>query len=241
MPAAKYEDIYQGLRADIEAGVYPKELPPEHTLSEQYGCSRNTVRRATARLAEEGYVQSVHGRGVFVLHQRPEQTEFMICGVESMKEAAARNHLQVRTKLIYFTELVVDEALRDLTGFPEGAEIYCLRRVRYLDGTALIVDHNYFLKSVVRGLTPTIAEASVYDYMENVLKETIVTTQRKFTVDLATDLDREYLDLGAYNSLVVVSGRTFNADGIQFEYTQSRHRPDRFVFYGQVRRMKPGR
>ena len=100
----------------------------------------------------------------------------------------------------------------------------------------MILDHNYFLKKITRGLTPTIAEASIYEYMERDLKEKIITTQRKYTVELAVPLDREYLNLGAYNCMAVVSSRTFNASGVQFEYTQSRHRADRFVFYGSVRR-----
>ena len=238
MPAAKYEAIYLELRQAIEAGEYPKELPTEQRLTERFGCSRNTVRRAIERLAEDGYVQSVHGKGVFVLFQKPEQTEFRISDIESMKEAAERNHLDVATRVVHFTELVVDAEMHALTGLPVGEEIYYLRRVRSLGGEALILDHNYFLKSVVQGLSPKIAESSVYAYMEQVLKETIVTTQRKYTVELAEPLDWEYLNLGAYNCLVVVSGRTFNADGVQFEYTQSRHRADRFVFYGSVRRRK---
>ena len=56
MPAAKYEAIYLELRQAIEAGEYPKELPTEQRLTERFGCSRNTVRRAIERLAEDGYV-----------------------------------------------------------------------------------------------------------------------------------------------------------------------------------------
>ena len=238
MPASKYETIYRELRQAIEAGAYPKELPTEQRLTEQFRCSRNTARRAIGRLEEEGYVQSARGSGVFVLFQKPEQTEFKFSDVETMKEAAERTHLDVTTRVVHFTELAVDEPLHALTGLPEGEEIYYLRRVRYLGGEALILDHNYFLKSVARGLSPKIAEASIYEYMEQVLKEKIVTTQRKYTVELATPLDREYLDLGDYNCLVMVSGRTFNAKGVQFEFTQSRHRADRFAFYGQVRRRK---
>lgn len=238
MPTAKYEKIYGELRQAIETGMYPKELPTERCLTEQFQCSRNTARRAIARLEEEGYVQSVRGHGVFVLFQKPERTEFQFSDVETMKEAAERNHLDVTTRLVHFTELVVDKALHTLTGLPEGEEIYYLRRVRSLDGEALILDHNYFLKSVARGLSPKIAEASIYEYMEQVLKEKIIITQRKYTVELAQPLDKEYLDLGDYNCLVMVSSRTFNAKGIQFEYTQSRHRADRFAFYGQVRRRK---
>lgn len=238
MPAVRYEQIYWELRHAIEAGEYPKELPTEQRLTERFGCSRNTARRAIGRLEEDGYVQSARGRGVFVLFQKPERTEFKFSDVETMKEAAERNHLDVSTKVVHFTELVVDGATHRLTGLPEGAEIYYLRRVRYLGEEALILDHNYFLKSVARGLSPKIAEASIYEYMERVLKERIVTTQRKYTVELAQPLDRQYLDLGDYNCLVMVSGRTFNAKGVQFEFTQSRHRADRFAFYGQVRRRK---
>ena len=50
------------------------------------------------------------------------------------------------------------------------------------------------------------------------------------TVEKATEMDRKYLDLGDYDCLAVVSSNTFNADGVMFEYTESRHRPDRFAF-----------
>ena len=92
------------------------------------------------------------------------------------------------------------------------------------------MDNNWFLKSVVPGLNKEIAADSVYHYMENVLGETIVTAKRMMTVEKATEIDRKYLDLGDYDCLAVVSSHTFNADGVMFEYTQSRHRPDRFVF-----------
>ncbi len=65
-----------------------------------------------------------------------------------------------------------------------------------------------------------------------------MTTQRRYTVEKATQLDRKYMDLQGYNCLMVVSNETFNKNGIQFEYTDSRHRPDRFVFYELAQRKK---
>ena len=232
MPAAKYDAIYQSLRHAIEDQEYPYQstLPSEHQLTQIYDCSRNTVRRAIAELAEQGYVQSVHGKGVLVLYRKQEQTQFSISGVESMKEAAARNGQTLRTKVVYFTELVVDGEMSERTGFSEGSEIYYLQRVRYFDNTPVIMDNNWFLKSVVPGLTEEIAADSVYAYMENVLGESIVTAKRVMTVEKATEMDCKYLDLGDYDCLAVVSSHTFNAKGIMFEYTESRHRPDRFVF-----------
>ena len=238
MPAAKYDAIYQSLRQCIETREYQGALPSEHQLAARYGCSRNTIRRAVARLAEEGYVQSVHGKGVLILRHMPAERQLLISAVESMEESAARNHIALTTKVIYFEELTAGARLAEVSGFPEGSQLYHVRRIRYLDGEAMILDHNYFLREVVRDLTPEIAESSVYAYVEGVLGESIVTTQRKYTVEPRTELDRKYLKLGEQNCLAVVTSWTYNANGVLFEYTRSRHRPDRFVFYGQVQRKR---
>ena len=64
----------------------------------------------------------------------------------------------------------------------------------------------------------------------------IVTTKRRMSVEHATEIDEKYLDLGEYNCLAVITSQTYNGDGVMFEYTQSRHRPDKFVFYTQAQR-----
>lgn len=243
MARTKYDRIYKSLREKIEENEYGSQtlLPSENMLVQEYDCSRNTVRRAISQLAEEGYVQSIHGKGVQVIYHRYEQAEFMLSGIESLKEAVARNKKNYTTKVVCFAELTVDERIHARTTFPVGAEIYYIQRVRYIDGKALIMDHNYFLKSVARGLSPEIAETSVYEYMEQVLGETIVTTRRKMTVERMTEVDNKYLELQDYNCLAVVSSLTYNADGIMFEYTQSRHRPDCFVFYDTAHRVRGGK
>ena len=123
-----------------------------------------------------------------------------------------------------------------MTGFPIGSELYYLQRLHYLDGKALILNHNYFLKDVVTGLTKEIAEDSIYEYLEGTLHIAIVTSKRIMTVEKMTEIDEKYLDLGAYNCLAVVSSQTYNSDGVMFEYTQSRHRPDYFCFQDNATR-----
>lgn len=240
MPGAKYDEIYRKLREKIEQKeyVYQDLMPSENMLTEMFACSRNTVRRAISQLADEGYVQSIHGKGVRIIYQPRQQSEFMLSGIESLKEAAARNKKNYTTKVVCFAELTVDEKIHDRTMLPIGSDIYYLQRVRYIDGQALIIDHNYFLRDVVKDLTPEIAEKSVYEYLEGTLGESIVTTKRKVTVERMTEIDAKYMDLNGYNCLAVVSSMTYNADGIMFEYTQSRHRPDSFAFYDQAQRIK---
>lgn len=232
MPKAKYAEIYKDLKRRIETEEYEFQemLPSENTLIQEYDCSRNTVRRAIADLVTDGYVQSMQGKGVLVIYQPALQTTFTIGGIESFKESAVRNNLKSETKVIHFAELVVDQKISHKTGFNIGDEIYYLQRLHYLDGKALILNHNYFLKSVAVDLTVEIAEKSIYDYLENTLGVNIVTSRRIMTVEKMTQIDEKYLDLGDYNCMAVVSSQTYNSDGVMFEFTQSRHRPDYFSF-----------
>ncbi|MDY4968761.1 MAG: UTRA domain-containing protein [Lachnospiraceae bacterium] len=201
-------------------------------------CSRNTIRRAVSRLIEQGYVQALHGKGVRVIYQPVAQTSFTIGGIESFKESAVRNHRSYHTQVIQFTSITADERISEKTGFPAGSEIYYIQRVRYLDDKALILDINMFLKDCVPGLTAEIAEASIYEYIENELHMSIVTSKRRMTVERATEVDEKYLKLNDYNCLAVITSQTYNADGIMFEYTQSRHRPDYFCFQDTATRKR---
>ncbi|WP_455714311.1 trehalose operon repressor [Anaerosporobacter sp.] len=238
MPKAKFETIYKDLKEKIEKEEYTFQdlLPSENTLVDIYSCSRNTVRRAIALLAEAGYVQSQHGKGVRVIYQPTPQTAFTIGGIESFHESAIRNHKIPFTKVIQFAEIHTDNRIAQKTGFPLGSEIYYIQRVRYLDDTPLIFDINIFLKSEVPGLTEEICRHSIYDYIENTLHMHIVTSKRQIKVQKSTEIDEEYLDLTDYHVLAVVTSQTYNANGVQFEYTESRHHPDYFCFHDTATR-----
>lgn len=228
------------MKLKIEAQKYEFQqfLPSENMLVETYGCSRNTVRRALAMLAEEGYVQSIHGIGVRVIYQQVQPTAFTIGGIESLKESAIRNGYEYSTEVVQFAEFVADKRINAKTGFAIGCELYYIQRVRYLDGKALIFDINTFLKSAVPGLTKEIAAHSIYDYIEETLGMSIVTSKRTMTVERVTEIDEKYLNLNDFNCLAVISSHTYNSDGEMFEYTQSRHRPDYFCFQDTATRKK---
>ncbi len=240
MPRQKYKKIYEDLKERIENGDYPQGsvLPSEYTLIGIFGCSRNTVRRAIADLVDEGYVQSIHGKGVIVIYRPVESAAFEIGQIESLKEAARRLNMPFRTDVLRFSEIEVDERVAGRTGFPVGESLFYIMRARYFNDQAVILDHNWFLKRLMPDLTAEIAANSVYEYLENDLGETIVTTRRRLTVEGITEVDEVYLDMGDYNCLAVVTSDTYNADGVMFEHTQSRHRPDLFTFNTQAHRRK---
>ncbi|MFR1832683.1 MAG: trehalose operon repressor [Lachnospiraceae bacterium] len=234
MPKSKYEDIYRNLKQKIESNEFASQelLPSENSLIQIYDCSRNTVRRALSRLVADGYVQTIQGKGVRNIYQPAEKAAFTIGEIESFRESALRNGQKAETKVVLFLEMTADEKISRRSGFPTGSELYYLQRVHYLDGRPLILNHNYFLKEAVPGLTKEIAESSIYNYLENQLHMTIVNSRRIMTVEKITEIDEKYLELNAedYNCMAVVTSYTYNSQGVMFEFTQSRHRPDYFRF-----------
>lgn len=238
MPPSKYQAIYRDLKEKIDSGLYSKGdyLPSEYTLIEEYHCSRNTVRRAINQLADEGYVQSMHGKGVIIIRIPEQQSVFTIGNIESMQEAAERNGMSYHTRVIHFDEDVIDKAMSKKTGFAPGTRVWIIKRIRYLNDEPMIIDTNWLDQAIVPEFSPKQAEESLYRYLENELHISIVTSLRKLTVDKCREEDYQYMNLGDYNCVALVSSRTFNGEGVQFEYTESRHRPDRFVFYNQAKR-----
>ena len=232
MPESKFDKILADLKNKIETSEYSFNsfLPSENKLTKIYDSSRATVRRALSELIRRGYIQTHQGSRVRIIYEPVKRNIFKIGGIESFKEAALRNGFTYDTKVVLLEKIIADENIATRSGFKFGDELYDVRRVRYINGKALILDKNYFLASVARDLTEEIARKSIYDYLENQLNVKILTSKRTMTAELATSEDKKYLELEDYNCLAIVSGRVFNSDGIQFEYTESRHRPDYFCF-----------
>lgn len=228
-----YYEIYESLRDEILAGTYAYQtyIPSEAKLVEMYECSHNTVRKALGVLALHGFVQPIRGKGVLVIYQSTSRAKFVLGDIETFVEAAARNGLAASTSVPVFEHVVADARLAELTGFSLGDELLHLERIRIIDNQALIRDHSYFLASALPGLTREIAEDSIYAYAERELGMAITTSNRTVTVEFVTPEDRGMLDLLDFTMLAVVSNRTFNDQGIMFESTQSRHRPDYFTFH----------
>ena len=65
------DQVARDLAEEISSGgIRPdSRLPSEAELAAQYGVARVTVRRAVAKLREEGLVVTVHGRGTFTKPQ----------------------------------------------------------------------------------------------------------------------------------------------------------------------------
>ncbi len=135
-------------------------LPTEKDLQEQYGVSRDTVRKALRLLTEKGLIQKVQGRGSQVLKQ--ELLNFPVSGLTSYKELVDSLHLNSQTRVIDLELLTVDEQTALQTGFSEGSQVWRVLRTRSIDGVISVLDLDYLAQDCVPDLTKEIAENSIY-------------------------------------------------------------------------------
>ena len=228
-----YYEIFEDLRDRIEEGEFPYQsyIPSESALVEEYECSHNTLRKALNVLRLHGYIQPIHGKGVLVIWQPDVHARFVLGDIESFREACERNGIRAHTSVRSFTQITADRQIGEMTGFAIGDRLYRVERVRHINGAALIYDINYFLASALPELTPDIVEDSVYLYIEETLGMHITTSMRSVSVEHVSVADRMVLDLLDYTMVAVVTSVTFNSDGVHFETTFSRHRPDFFTFH----------
>jgi GntR family trehalose operon transcriptional repressor len=87
-------------------------------------------------------------------------------------------------------------------------------------------------------LTKEICEDSIYQYLEGECGLVISYAHKEIVVEPCTAEDQEYLDLNGYEHIVVVKNFVFLDDTTLFQYTESRHRLDKFRFVDFARREK---
>ena len=236
MPTAKYTDIYNELKRRIESGKYKFQdmLPSEFRLVQIFDCSRNTVRRAISLLSEEGYVQSIHGKGVQVIYLPRLQEEFPFNDVNMIRKLGRGELEGFRWKLLKFTEVISDSSCpKDV--FPRGTMLYYAERQYFKYQAAVYTDAFYIRREMVPKLTAQEMEYSFVDYLDRTLVQRMITTKRRFSLQRATAYDERHLDLQGFNCVVVSDSYSFNIDGELFVYIHSRYSPSWYSRYEQLR------
>lgn len=158
-----YRSILEWIRAgDLRPG---DRLPGERRLSEHFGVSRITVRRALGALVEEGQVHAAPKSGWFVAN--PPLTEppaKLLSFSEMARLRGLTPSARVHEAGIRAASLHESEQLH----VAPGAELFTLVRTRYLDGIPIAVDRSRIAIASAPFL-PEIdfGEASLYEALES--------------------------------------------------------------------------
>ncbi|HFI0622496.1 trehalose operon repressor [Streptococcus suis] len=231
----KYQEIYNDLKEKIRTNEYASGslLPTEQQFQEMYGVSRDTVRKALAILTEGGLIQKVQGRGSMVLEQ--EILNFPVSGLTSYKELTHSLKISTKTDVVSLDQIVVNSNLSHLTGFEPHSKVWKIVRTRSIDGKIAVVDTDYLAAELVPNMTVEIARGSIYEYLENQLNLDIAYAQKEITVEPTSREERDLMQ-SQDDYLVLIKSKVYLSDTQQFQYTESKHKIDKFRFVDFARR-----
>lgn len=232
----KYLVIFEELESSIRNGKYPPNtiLPSENELAELYETSRETIRKALNKLVQRGYIQKIRGKGSLVLDL--DKLQFPISGLVSFKELAEKMGQTSVTIIEHFQHITPNGFLQNEMNLNNEDFIWEVRRVREIKKERIILDKDYIVEKYVPGLTKEICRKSIFDYIEKELKLKIGFARKEFTVEKPSEEDYRLLDLEGFHAIVVVKNYIYLEDANLFQYTESRHRPDKFRFVDFARR-----
>ena len=211
-------------------------LPSENNLAGMYDVSRETIRKALNLLAQDGYIQKVRGKGSVIISKN--KFDFPVSGIVSFKEIAESLKMQTNTIVNELSIVEVDPKLQFTLDIKVNEPVWKVVRTREIAGEKVILDKDYFSTTLIPMLTKEICEDSIYAYLENELQLKISYARKEITVEEPTDEDRELLDLADHSNVVVIKSKVYLEDTRLFQYTESRHRPDKFQFVDFARRIR---
>ena len=236
---SRFHDIFLDIESDILNQQYKagELLPSENKLAEKYNVSRETIRKALTLLLESGYIQKKQGKGSIVLDIK--RFNFPISGLTSYRELQDAQNINSETLLVKNQKEIIPDHIAAFLNVSKDTKVHVLIRARKVDGEVVILDKDYLLTSVISELPDQAAKKSLYDYIEKDLGLTIGYARKEFIVEPATQEDREWMTLHGDTHVVVTRSEVHLEDTTMFQYTESRHRLDKFRFVEFARRRPP--
>jgi GntR family transcriptional regulator len=226
-PVPLYIQIEEELRELIrgtEFGPYAK-LPSEAELSERFGVSRMTARKALDRLVGDGLLFRQPGKGTFVAppkisHGPSQQLSF----------SAAMRALGLRhsTRVLESGMVPAPSTIALALNLPFGTPVVFMRRLRVVEDVPAAI-HMSYLPPRFAGLLQADLTGSLYDLMVG-LGARIDRARDTLEAVLATKEDARILQVPVGAPLVFIRGVAYSAALEPLRYTEALYRGDRFRF-----------
>ena len=229
--AALYLRIAESIRHDIVSRGLPPHtrLPSEPQLVRRYRAARETVRRALARLQEEGLIYSRQAVGSFVAEPRVEQdldqlfsfTEFMVYrGLKPGSRILAAETLRIQD---------ADSPILHYLALRPGQSVIHLKRLRLGSGEPLVIANTWLPAARFPGfLTHDLHRHSVYEIMGKMGHHPTDAIQTIEAVTLGPD-EAGLFTVGPGAPALLIR-RVGYAMGLPVEYAVDYYRGDRTKF-----------
>lgn len=217
----KYQGVSNEILRRISNGTYPVGglLPSEPVLAMEFGVARGTLRRALQTLHEQGVLQTVHGKGSYVLTRTPEGS--IAQSFVGLSEAFSLSPKEMETRVLKH-EIVAASTFGFLPlGINADERILHLHRVRSLAETPVADLNNWVRLSLAPGIQEyDFEESGLLEALDQVVPAPISTGQRSFEARKAPADVASRLQIAEGDPLLHLTQTTFLDTGNIVEWSQ---------------------
>jgi GntR family transcriptional regulator len=222
--APAYRRIADSLRDRIGSSAPNTLIPSERELSEMYGVSRMTARKAVDLLEGEGFVYRRPPRGTFVAEPR------LTLRIGSFSDEITRLGHTPDAAVLSAAEVAPSALVRDALSMSTEAAVYAIERLRSVDGEPVAIERTFIPAALAPGLLDHDLGFSLWELLR---KEYDIQPDRASARIECQPLDEvvsRRLGVRHASSGIVLTRHTYGADGRCIEYATDIYRADRTAF-----------
>ncbi|MDR0615376.1 MAG: GntR family transcriptional regulator [Synergistaceae bacterium] len=223
-----YRRLYDHICRLIDDGEYMPgdKIQSEEELCAEHGVSRVTVRNAIQRLVNDGVLVKSHGRGTFVAV--PAFIESMDAK-GSFTESCLKINAVPSTRVISLNTVIPRKEIAErlLSG---DSGVICLKRLRLIDGVAVIFEDDYFRMEYESLFDGNIDDVSLFSLIQRKTGIAPRKFEGYFDISMASHEHASYLECPEGYPLLRVR-QTIKAEDMRVIYFNEQFiRADRYKY-----------
>lgn len=221
-----YLDLKEKILKEYDGAPYFTSMLSEREMCEKYGVSRPTIRKALQELENEGIIKILRGKGAFFLGTAKLVESSFTMGRRKIsfydQVVATGGHpsSKVLTQDVQPADKVVAAKLKIKRGDP----VFCLERVRYVDGEVFSVNSSRVPYKLCPGLT-------THDFSGEVSLHHVLESyglyphhaDRVIEIGHAGEYETIHLGLSIGDPIAITHTETIDEDGRPLEYAVTKH------------------
>lgn len=223
----KYMRIANKIEQDILMHKYRKQLPYIDKLAKIYDTSKVTIVKSLRLLQYKSIVKPIRGHGTLILAEKE---------IELLKKDNATEHIgfteRIKNNKLLSSHIVSfdvrEPTEKESLALKIGKSdlVYDIIRQRLLNNFPVKLEYTVMPVKVIPGVTDVVLHQSIYSYIENKLQLKIDKANRTFRAEKSDAYDQLYLKCDTNDPVFEVEQIAFLANGVPFEYSQTRNRYD---------------
>lgn len=222
---------YQKIAAEIEKYIVDHnlqqgdKLPVLEALMSQFEVSKSTITKSLDLLEKKGAVFQVRGSGIFVRRHKRRGYISLLSNQGFKKDL---EDFQLTSKVIELDVIKPTQEVMDNLNIASDDDIYYVKRIRYINGETLCLEHSYYNKAIIPYLNKEIVSESIFDYIREGLGLKIGFSDIFLHADKLSGEEAGYLGLEpgepkfcTESIFHLTNGQPFDFSQVSYNYKQS--------------------